>query len=321
MSFPYLSDVIKALTGYDFPLPIAMFGLFVAFAMLAASACLKAELGRMHRGGQLAIVKRRIRKEDGAQAWDAMAPQEVVPNFAITVLIAGIVGARVFHILEHMDSFAADPWGMIFSRSGLSVFGGLIFGAIAGVIFVRRWHLPVRPVLDAIAPALMLGYAIGRIGCQVSGDGDWGTAANMALKPDWLPGWAWAQTYTNNIYGEVIAAPGVYPTPIYETLMALACFALLWAIRKHPFKTGWLFSVYLVLAGLERLLIEQIRVNPVFDFGAVQATQAEVVAVALMVCGAVGIALLTRRPPRRVNGVAEATPNEDGMPGKLKSTP
>ncbi len=295
MAFPYLSDVIKALTGYDLPLPIAMFGLFVAFAMLAASSFLSAELTRMHAAGLLGNVKRRITGKDGAPAWLEMAPQEIVPNFAITVMIAGVVGARVFHILEHMDSFAADPWAMIFSRSGLSVFGGLIFGAIAGIIFVKRWHLPVRPVMDSIAPALMLGYAIGRIGCQVSGDGDWGTTANMALKPDWLPTWFWAQTYTNNIFGEVIPAPGVYPTPIYETLMALACFALLWAIRKHPFKTGWLFSVYLVLTGLERLLIEQIRVNPVLDFGGVRATQAELVAVALMVLGAIGIALLSRR--------------------------
>lgn len=294
MSFPYLSDVIKALTGYDLPLPIAMFGLFVAFAMLAASASLKAELGRMHRSGQIGNVKRRIKASDGAAAWVEMAPQEIVPNFAITVMIAGIVGARVFHILEHTDSFAADPWGMIFSRSGLSVFGGLVFGAIAGIVFVKRWHLPARPVLDAISPALMLGYAIGRIGCQVSGDGDWGTTANMALKPDWLPTWLWAQTYDNNIYGAVFPAPGVYPTPIYETLMALACFALLWAIRKHPFKTGWLFSIYLALAGLERLLIEQIRVNPVFDFVGIQATQAEMVAAAMMVCGMVGIAILSR---------------------------
>jgi phosphatidylglycerol:prolipoprotein diacylglycerol transferase len=298
MSFPYLSDVVKALTGHDLPLPIAMFGLFVAFAMLAAAASLKAELARMHRSGQLASAKRRITGKDRAPAFVEMAPQDIVPNFAIAVMLAGIVGARVFHILEHMDSFAADPWAMIFSRSGLSVFGGLIFGAIAGVIFVKRWQLPARPVLDAIAPAMMLGYAIGRIGCQVSGDGDWGTASNMALKPDWLPTWVWAQTYDNNIYGALIPAPGVYPTPIYETLMALACFALLWAIRKHPFKTGWLFSLYLVLAGLERLLIEQIRVNPVFDFGGVQATQAELVAVALGVCGLIGIAVLSRRKKR-----------------------
>ena len=92
---------------------------------------------------------------------------------------------------------------------------------------VRRWQLPVRPLLGAVAPAMMLGYAIGRIGCQVSGDGDWGIAANIARKPDWLPTWAWAQTYQNNIYAEAIAAPGVYPTPVYETLMGLACFALL----------------------------------------------------------------------------------------------
>jgi phosphatidylglycerol:prolipoprotein diacylglycerol transferase len=295
MSYPYLSDVIKALTGYDFPLPIAMFGLFVALAGWAAATCLSAELRRMHGAGQLANARRTIKGKGGARTDVEMAPQDIVPNFTITVMVAGVVGARVFHILEHLDSFAADPWPMIFSRSGLSVFGGLIFGTIAGIFFVRRWRLPARPVLDAIAPALMLGYAIGRIGCQVAGDGDWGVAANMALKPAWLPGWAWAQTYTNNIYGELIAAPGVYPTPMYETLMGLICFALLWAMRKHPFKTGWLFSVYLLLAGVERLLIEQIRVNPVFEFAGLRATQAEIIASAMVVCGLAGIALLSRR--------------------------
>ncbi len=295
MSYPYLSDVIKALTGVDFPLPIAMFGLFVALAGWAAAACLSAQLRRMHGAGQLANARRQVKGKDGALTEVEMAPQDIVPNFTITVMVAGVVGARVFHILEHLDSFTADPWPMIFSRSGLSVFGGLIFGAIAGVVFVRRWRLPALPVLDAIAPALMLGYAIGRIGCQVSGDGDWGIAANMALKPAWLPTWAWAQTYTNNIYGEVIAAPGVYPTPMYETLMGLACFALLWALRKHPFKTGWLFSVYLVLAGAERLLIEQIRVNPVFDFAGVHATQSEMIAAVMVLAGVAGIAALSRR--------------------------
>jgi phosphatidylglycerol:prolipoprotein diacylglycerol transferase len=211
------------------------------------------------------------------------------------VSVAGVVGARLFHILEHLDSFAADPLDMIFSRSGLSIFGGLIMGTVAGVVFIRRWNLPPRPLLDAAAPAMMLGYAIGRVGCQVSGDGDWGIASNLALKPDWLPVWTWAQTYTNNIVGIPIAAPGVYPTPMYETLMALACFALLWAIRRHPFRAGWLFSVYLLLAGIERLLIEQIRVNPVFDLGLVHATQAEIIASALILVGLAGLAALSRR--------------------------
>jgi phosphatidylglycerol:prolipoprotein diacylglycerol transferase len=191
----------------------------------------------------------------------------------------------------------ADPWSMILTRSGLSIFGGLIVGTLAGLVCVRRWKLPLRPLLDAVAPAMMLGYGIGRIGCQVSGDGDWGSAANMALKPDWLPTWLWAQTYDNNIFGEVIAAPGVYPAPIYETAMALVCFAVLWKLRKHPFLSGWLFSVYLLLAGIERLLIEQIRVNPVFHVGRFNATQAEMIAVALIALGIVGLAVLSRRMP------------------------
>ena len=296
MSFPYLSDLIKALTGYDLPLPIAMFGLLVACAMLAASACLKLELGRLHGTSQIGNARRLIRGKDGALGFVEMPPQEVVPKLTIAVLIAGVAGARAFHILEHLDSFVASPWEMIFSRSGLSVFGGLIFGTVAGLIVIKRWQLPARPFLDAVAPAMMLGYAIGRIGCQISGDGDWGIQSNMALKPGWIPTWAWAQTYDNNIYGELIPSPGVYPTPIYETLMAIACFALLWALRKHPFKAGWLFSVYLLLTGLERLLIEKIRVNPVFNLGAVLATQAEIIAVALMLLGIVGLVVLGRRP-------------------------
>lgn len=300
MSYPYLSDVIKDLTGIDLPLPIATFGLLVAMAILAGAACLKRELARLHAEGRVGPAYKRIKGEDGTVSEVAVPPQEIVSDLAFIVVLVGIVGARLFHILEHTDQFLLDPWSMIFSRSGLSVFGGLILGTLAGVFCLRRWKLPIRPLLDAVAPAMMLGYALGRVGCQVSGDGDWGTAANMALKPDWLPTWFWAQTYENNIYGEVIAAPGVYPTSVYETVMALACFALLWKLRKHRFQTGWLFSVYLVLAGLERLLIEQIRVNPRFAFAGVQASQAEIVAVVLALAGAVGIVLLSRR------GVAQA---------------
>lgn len=296
MSYPYLSDVVRDLTGYDLPLPLATFGLMVAMAMLAAAACLRAEMRRLYQAGRIGKARRRAKGKDGAPEWIEEEPQEIVSNMTVAVLLAGVVGARVFHILEHTDSFVAAPWAMIFSRSGLSIFGGLIFGTIVGVLYVRRWNLPARPLLDAVAPAMMLGYAIGRIGCQISGDGDWGAPANLALKPDWLPLWAWAQTYDNNIVGEIIAAPGVYPTPIYETLMGLACFAALWALRKHPYQTGWLFSVYLLMAGLERLLIEQIRVNPVLEVAGVHATQAEMIAVALAVSGLAGIALLGRRP-------------------------
>ncbi|GAB2843325.1 hypothetical protein GCM10027277_08440 [Pseudoduganella ginsengisoli] len=294
MSYPYLSDVVFAFTGYHLPLPLATFGMMVALALLAASICLTAEMKRLHSLGALPMAWR----SQGGETLQ-VAPHEVVSNLALLALFFGVAGARVFHILEHLDSFAANPWDMIFSRSGLSVLGGLLFGVVAGLWFIRRWHLPARAMLDAVAPAMLLGYAIGRIGCQISGDGDWGRVADMALKPGWLPTWFWAQTYTNNIFGETIAAPGVYPAPVYEVVMSLAGFAVLWALRKHAFRQGWLFSLYLVLAGIERLAIEQIRVNPVLDFGIFHATQAEAIALAMVACGAAALVVLTRRTPQQ----------------------
>ena len=150
-------------------------------------------------------------------------------NFAAVVLVAGIVGARVFHILEHTDSFAADPMGMIFSRSGLERVRrpDLRRGSgrhLCAALAPRCSPLPRRDraVHDAglcHRPHRLPGVRGRRLG----------NGCNMALKPDWLPTWAWAQTYDNNIYGAVIHAPGVYPTPMYETVMALACFGVLWA--------------------------------------------------------------------------------------------
>lgn len=296
-SYPYLSDIIFGLTGIHVPLPFATFGLLVGIAALVAAACFSAELRRLHGEGRIGKVRK--------GALD-VAPQEIVSDMVIVVMILGVVGARLFHILEHTAEFMADPAAMIFNRSGLSVFGGLIFGTLGGILFVRRYKLPPRPLLDAVAPALMLGYAIGRIGCQVAGDGDWGVAANMALKPAWLPTWLWAQTYDNNIFGALIAAPGVYPTPMYETIMATLCFALLWKLRRHPFQAAWLFSLYLLLAGAERLLIEQIRVNPVLQIGPLHGTQAEMIAVALIAAGAAGLALLTRRGAAPVRAITQA---------------
>jgi phosphatidylglycerol:prolipoprotein diacylglycerol transferase len=295
MSYPFLSDLVRDLTGFDLPLPMPMFGLFVALAVIVAAWFMTRELARMYDSGLIGHARIREKNQQGAVVDKAIAPQDVVSDFAMIVLFAGIVGARIFHILEHSDQFLIDPASLIFTRSGLSIFGGLIFGTLAGIFCVRRWKLPVRPLLDATAPAMMIGYAIGRIGCQVSGDGDWGIAANMAAKPSWLPTWFWAQTYDNNIVGELIAAPGVYPTPLYETMMALVCFAILWAARKHPFRMGWLFSVYLVLAGVERLLVEQIRVNPVLDVMGVMATQAQMIAVTLIVLGVIGTVALARK--------------------------
>jgi phosphatidylglycerol:prolipoprotein diacylglycerol transferase len=295
MAYPTLSDLIRDLTGLDLPLPIPTFGLLVAAALLVSLRLLESELRRMHDAGAIPMAQRRAKSKGEARAYEDVPAYELVTSLALVIVFAGIVGARVFHLLEYPQAFLADPIGSIFTRSGFTVFGALVFGLLAGAIYARRHRLPLPELGDALAPALMMGYAIGRIGCQISGDGDWGIAADLSLKPDWLPLWLWAQMYENNIAGVLIDPPGVYPTPIYETAMGLVAFGVLWVLRKHSHRAGWLFSLFLFLTGLERLLIEQIRVNVAFDVFGFQMTQAEIIAAALLIAGMVGMLVLWKK--------------------------
>jgi len=301
MAYPYLQDLVSAATGLHLPLPVPTFGLCVLGAVLVSEAFAKAEVRRLHATGQFGMAVRPVRKGD-QRTEVQVPPQDVVFDFVLAVVLAGIIGARVFSIAETPREFLADQWGMIFSRQGLNFLGGLLFGIIAGIVFVKRRRLSLPVACDAFAPSLMLAYALGRIGCQLAGDGDWGIAADMTLKPHWLPTVLWAQTYEHNILGETLAPPGVYPTPLYEILMGLACFGILWALRKHPFRHGWLFALYLILTGLERLSIEPIRVNTRTTLLGLQVTQAQVISFLLVLCGIVGVNLLTRRRSIGANG-------------------
>jgi phosphatidylglycerol:prolipoprotein diacylglycerol transferase len=271
LAFPYLSDLLRGVLGVDVPLPIPMFGLMVGVAVFVSLRIARLEAER-------------LLPEQAAK---------YVDKAALAGFVAGLAGARLFHLLEYPREFLTHPLAMIFSRSGFTIFGGLIVGTLTGIAYLRAKRMPVAITLDAFAPALMLAYAIGRIGCQISGDGDWGVAADLDAKPTWLPLWLWAQTYDGNILGVTLAPPGVYPTPIYEVLMGLVAFALLWSLRKHRHQPGWLFAVYLALAGAERLLIEFIRVNTTYDLSGVAVTQAQLIATACVVVGCVGIWSLT----------------------------
>jgi phosphatidylglycerol:prolipoprotein diacylglycerol transferase len=277
MSFPYVTDLLNAVFGTQWHLPIPVFGIVVLVAVYLSTLVFAKEVARRETLGTVPA---------GAAA--------LVNDLVFVAVMAGIVGAKVFDALEHTDELIAHPASMIFSRNGFSIYGGLSFGTVAAIFLLVRRRVPVLPILDAAAPAMMLGYAIGRLGCQLSGDGDWGIAADLALKPSWLPDWLWAQTYDNNIAGVAIAPPGVYPTPLYETAMALALAWLLWTLRSHRHRAGFLFSIYLILAGFERLLIEKIRINTrysVFDFA---VTQAEAISLALVLAGCIA-ALVTLR--------------------------
>ena len=285
MSYPFLSDVVRDAFGVDVPLPIPTFGLMVGIAFFVGLRVATLETKRLL----------------------PMQSANFMDNAGLIAFFTGLVGARLFHLLEHPREFMADPMAMLFSRGGFTIFGGLIVGTISGLAYARAKRAPIAPLLDAVAPAIMLSYAIGRIGCQISGDGDWGIAANLAAKPDWLPTWFWAQTYDGNIAGLEIPPPGVYPTPIYETFMGLIAFAVLWRLRKHSHASGWLFSVYLLLTGVSRLLVERIRVNTTYDIAGLIFTQAQLIAAICVIAGCFGMWWLSRSRPA---GEPRTTPRE-----------
>ena len=235
-------------------------------------------------------------------------PDELGTIFTIA-FVGGILGAKLFHNLEYWDDFAKDPIGSLMSFDGLTFYGGLLLAAGSILYYVNKKGYPLLPFSDATSPVLMVGYGVGRIGCQMAGDGDWGIV-NTAPKPDWmsfLPDWMWAFDYPNNVLGKGIPIEGctggpcmrlaepVFPTPFYEVVACLALFGVLWMLRKRLPYWGQLFSIYLIFNGLERFLIEKIRVNSHYNIFGAEITQAEIISSVLIVAGLVMFYLTTFR--------------------------
>ena len=235
-------------------------------------------------------------------------PYELVGNMTMIAAVSGIIGAKLFHNLENIGEFMADPIGQLMAFSGLTFYGGLIAGAFAVIWYGRKYNINTLNLADAVAPGLMLAYGVGRIGCQLSGDGDWGVT-NLATKPDWiaiLPDWMWSFTYPHNVINEGIPIEGcmgrycmelanpVWPTAFYEVVMATLIFSFLWAMRKRIKVAGVLFFVYLSLNGVERFFIEKIRVNTKYDIlGGI--TQAEIISASLVLIGLLVVFLLYKK--------------------------
>ena len=218
----------------------------------------------------------------GAVVWRRLVewgkPGDWAYEMVFAALVGGIVGSRLDFIIENYDEVKDDLLGNIFTGSGLVWYGGLIGGAIGVVIWARYRGMLNIALLDLAAVPLALGYAIGRIGCQLSGDGDYGQPCDGP----------WAMAYPE---GTVATDVPVHPTPIYETLtMGMVAFAL-WRLRDR-FRPGILFAFYLVLAGAERFLVEFIRRNEDVLLG---LTQAQVLSVAMMLAGGIWIARIARR--------------------------
>ncbi|MGV3593720.1 MAG: prolipoprotein diacylglyceryl transferase [Sediminibacterium sp.] len=224
-------------------------------------------------------------------------PHDRVGDIVLYAAIFGFLGAKVFHNLENWNEFSKDPIGALISFSGLTFYGGLICAGVAIVLYARKRKINVIHLADAMAPTMMFAYAFGRVGCQVSGDGDWGIVNTNPKPLSWIPDWMWAYNYPHNVIGEgkPIAGcegpycneliPAVYPTPLYEIIACMILFGVLWYYRKKLKIAGQLSGLYLVLNGLERFFIEKIRVNTKYEDLPFQPTQAELISFAMIIAG------------------------------------
>ncbi len=284
-------------------------------------------------------------------------PHDRVGDIIVLALIFGILGAKLFDNLENWDRFIKNPIANLFSPSGLTFYGGLICAAIAIALYVVKKGINVWHMADAIAPALLIAYAVGRMGCQISGDGDWGiynsayisdlpghvveaspgefekklnenasyfiegrvrdrdstistvsdrkatTIENVPHKsfkgPSFLPKWLFAYTYPHNVNEDGILLPDcegkycralpqpVFPTSLYEIVMCSNLFLILWGIRKNINAPGIMSGIYLIFVGVERFLIELIRVNSTYTIFGLHPTQAEIISLALILTGVI----------------------------------
>ncbi len=218
-----------------------------------------------------AVIARRLRELGKPVDW----AYEIV----FAALVGGLIGARGYFVIQNYNEVKHDLLGHIFSGSGLVWYGGAIGGAI-GVVGWMRWRDQLNLViLDMCATVLALGYGIGRIGCQVSGDGDYGIRSKLP----------WAMGYP---HGTVPTPPGVtvQPTPIYETVSMCLLAYVLWQLRDR-LRPGAVFALYLLFSGLERLLVEFIRRNKEILAG---LTAPQLESIVLMIIGVVWLTMMAR---------------------------
>jgi phosphatidylglycerol:prolipoprotein diacylglycerol transferase len=227
----------------------------------------------------------------------------IANNITLIALLAGVVGSKILYLIENWSSFVIDPAGMTFNPGGLTFYGGFLLAAGSIYVYGRNKNISFFTIGDAIAPGLMLGYGIARLGCHLAGDGDYGF-------PTTLP---WGTDYSHGTYPPSIAFkdfpeitsrfPGgivpntipCHPTPVYEFIIcALMCW-FLWRIRKETIPVGKLLSIYLLLAGIERFVIEFLRPNPRIFMG---LSEAQLIALILVAIGIFGWRKFTTTTPK-----------------------
>jgi len=242
------------------PVSVYSFGLMLALAFLGASAVLVRNLEARGLDGEWA----------GPITWRAV--------------LGGVVGARLLSVVNNWDLFLADPVGQLFTGAGFVFFGGLAGGLIAVSVWIYRQGLSWMMMADTIAPSVVLGQAVGRIGCQLAGDGDWGTVTTLP----------WGMAYPDAIFGWTHASGVlVHPAPVYESLIYSLIFVVLIRMLRAPerWRDGSVMFAFLALSGLARFVVEDVRIEPrIF----MDLTEAQWIGLLMVVVGAVGVYLVQK---------------------------
>ena len=231
-------------------------------------------------------------------------PSQLSWNFIFIAGISGIIGAKLFSVFEDIDYLIQDPLNAFFSFSGLTFYGGFIFGTLAVILYGKKYNIKIKYLADTFAPSLILAYGIGRMGCHFSGDGDWGILSDKNIKPSIIPDWMWGYNFPHNVIevGEKIEGCAgmycyqlpylVYPTSLYESIFGIMAFLFLYNIKTHIKIPGVLFCIYLILNGMERFLIEIIRVTEKYNVFGFNLTQAQIIGVVIIFIGLGGLLYL-----------------------------
>jgi len=264
------------------PFTVYSYGLMLGISFIIASLLLTSELKR-----------KKLNPELGS-------------TITLIALFGGVAGSKILFLIEEWQYFINDPLGMAFSPGGLTWYGGFILVAVLLLIFAKRKKVPFLTIADATSPGLLWAYGIARIGCHLSGDGDYGF-------PTTLP---WGTNYSNGTFPPSLAFRGFpevtskfpngivpdttpcHPTPVYEFIICSILFYLLWRNRKRITGTGRMFMWYLVAAGSERFFIEFFRINPRLFLG---FSEAQMISALLIVSGIIGL--------RKISSGSESAPS------------
>lgn len=205
-------------------------------------------------------------------------------SVAFWAIVAGIIGARLFFVIDHPTYMIHHPLQMIeINEGGLAIYGAIFGGFIGVLIMCRIYKLPTLSVIDATVLGLLLGQAIGRIGCTINGDA-WGAPTSSPF----------AFIYTNPkdlLPANLLGVP-THPYPIYDMAMNLAIFVVIWQLRKRSLPKGMLFCWFAVLYAIGRFFITYFREEHIWFWG---LQEAQVIAVLVLIAGVIGMAILHRR--------------------------